>query len=376
MTLRVDEYNRIEQLAEIRSDWSRLLAITERATFFQSLEWLQVYWQHCAADQRLRTLLVSDKERPVGIVPLVVRREMTRVGWLRFLTYPLDYWGSYYGPIGCQPEPVLLAALKHLRNTKRDWDALELRWAGATDELRRSTPAAMRAAGLSAVCSQLDQTALVDLRGSWQEYLAARRSKWRNNLRRWQRKLEDCGRVDYQRFRPAGSTAGDDEPRWDLYDACLQVAAASWQGSSTTGTTLTHDAVRAFLRDVHAAAVRAGSVDVNLISVNHRPVAFAYNYVYRGYVFGLRVGFDPEWSHTGVGNVLYVSALEDSFARGDHTYDLGPGSLECKRPLQTSLRPIYRFSHFPWFPVRAQLLRIKRQWDERRSAQPAEDTSA
>jgi CelD/BcsL family acetyltransferase involved in cellulose biosynthesis len=72
---RVLEINRIEQLDDYRHEWGRLLAETPAASFFQSLEWLESYWRHFGAGQKLRVLIVRDGDRPVGILPLVVRAE-------------------------------------------------------------------------------------------------------------------------------------------------------------------------------------------------------------------------------------------------------------------------------------------------------------
>jgi CelD/BcsL family acetyltransferase involved in cellulose biosynthesis len=126
--------------------------------------------------------------------------------------------------------------------------------------------------------------------------------------------------------------------------------------------------VRAFLRETHAAAAAAGTVDLNLLFLAGEPVAFAYNYVSRGYVYGLRRGYDAGKSREGAGHVLLARTLRDSFARGDRLYDLGVGSLRSKRPFQTCLTPIYRFSHFSPVAPRLQLLRLKRWWEGRGQA--------
>ena len=168
------------------------------------------------------------------------------------------------------------------------------------------------------------------------------------------------------RYRPLGRPHDDGSPRWDLYDACEEIARRSWQGAGTDGTTLSHDGVRGFLREAHEAAAAAGAVDLNLLLIDGVPTAFLYNYHYRGYVSGLRRGYDAQRSRDGAGNVLLAYALRDSFARGDTTYDLGVGSLGSKRHFQTRVVPILRLSHFPLLPVRAQLLRVKRWWQRRR----------
>ena len=358
----VCEINRIDALGDYRDRWSSLLAQTANASFFQSLQWLEVYWRHYGAGQKLRVLVVGAGGQITGIVPLVVRRERTRLGSVRVLTYPLHDWGSFYGPVGPEPEATLAEAMTYVRSSKRDWDILELRWVESNCMDGGSVQRAMRSAGLRCYETVWDNTAVVDLSESWASYFASRPAKWRNNLRRCQKRLNASGHLTFVHYRPLGEAAGDGSPRWDLYDACEQVAERSWQGGSTTGTTLNHASIRPFLRDAHQAAARAGAVDLHLMSLDGQPMAFAYNYHNQGRIAGLRAGFDAGLSREGAGTVLMARAIEESFRHGDRLYDLGVGSLECKRYLVTRLIPIYRYSHFPRAAFRGQLLRLKRSW--------------
>jgi CelD/BcsL family acetyltransferase involved in cellulose biosynthesis len=367
---RVQEINDIAGLDAYRAAWRALLATTPRASFFQSLDWLEVYWRHYGKNQKLRALVVeSDDGAPVGILPLVVRWETTRVGRLRFLTYPLDYWGSFYGPIGADPRAILAAGLQYVAQSKRDWDAIELRWAGEDEFDTADAPATLESQGLGACRTLIDRTALIRLEGlTWDEYLASRGTKWRNNFRRWERRAAELGELSLLRYRPLGELAGDGAPRWDLYDACLGLAERSWQGSSQTGTTLSHASVREFLRDMHAAAARAGGLDLNLLLAGGEPVAFAYNYWRRGYVFGLRIGYDEKNSKYALGNLMYARVIEDSLRRGDEIYDMGPNHIEAKQSLLTEVHPIFRYSHFCRRSLRGQLLHLKRLWDSQDAA--------
>jgi hypothetical protein len=99
---------------------------------------------------------------------------------------------------------------------------------------------------------------------------------------------------------------------------------------------------------------------MSLLYLDERPIAFLYCYVYRGYVCGLRVGFDESASRDGVGNLLYMRVIEDSIRRGDRTLDLGQGYLEAKKPLVTRVVPIYRRTYGNPFSVRGLLWRAKR----------------
>jgi CelD/BcsL family acetyltransferase involved in cellulose biosynthesis len=354
------EINDLEQLAGYRLVWRHLLAQTRGANFFQSPDWFEAYWRHFGAGQRLRTLVVQGSEGHLGILPLVVREERTKLGSMRVLTYPLHDWGTFFGPIGPHPTATLLAGLAHIRRTERDWDVVDLRWVHRDGADARRTSHSMQSLGLNAYEQRWTEASIVDLRGTWDQYWSERDSHWRNNVRRAEKKLAAHGPIEYVRYRPVGAAAGQADERWDLYDECEELARSSWQGSSGSGTTLSHEAVRDYLRDAHASAVHAGGADLNLLLVDGRPAAFAYNYHYRGHVFGLRLGYDPNVAQAGAGHVLMARMLADSFNRGDHTFDLGPGSLAAKRYWKTSVEIGYRYTHFAPTGPRAQLLRLSR----------------
>ncbi len=395
----IREINKLDQLAALRTAWADLLNRTPGGTFFQSLEWLECYWRFYGPDGptpenlRLRVLVVESAGAIVGIVPLMVASEPRRIGPVRVLGYPLHGWGSFYGPIGPDPTATLSAALEHIRRTPRDWDLIDLRWVDPQSD-HGATPQAFESAGLGFESQVWHESAQIELVAGWDDYWQNRKSKWRSNVRRCERLLlkggfntvGDCpdfaqsaeqngtvpfsetvlnqslsqGRLEHVRYRPLGAAAGDDDPRWDLYDACVSLAERSWQGSSTTGTTLSHAAVQDYLRAAHATATAAGAVDLNLLLLNDRPVAFAYNYHYLGWVYGVRSGFDSSAAQDGAGNVLMGKMIEDSFRRGDRLIDLGPNYLECKRHWLTHLQPAYHFTHFHPAGVRAQALRLKR----------------
>jgi CelD/BcsL family acetyltransferase involved in cellulose biosynthesis len=361
----VEEINNLPDLARCRLLWNSLCPGTPNATFLHTLDWLEVYWRHYGSGQKLRALIVSAAGKAIGILPLVVQTESTRLGPVRILTYPLHGWGTVYGPIGPNPTATLLAGLRHVRRTRRDWDLLDLRWVDKTGSDRGRTRRAMELAGFRPREQAWARAAMVEMSGSWEAYWKGRTKKWRHNVRRLHRRLAEQGKLRHIRYRPEGEARGDGDPRWDLYDACVQLSQKSWQNSSQSGTTLCHPSVARYLRETHAVAAKRGALDLNLLLLDGTPAAFVYNYHCRGSVYALRVGFDPRLRAFGPGTVLQQMVFKGSFRRGDHLYDLGVGSLDYKRNWQTSTVTSYRYTHFPATDPRAQLLRVKRWFQDR-----------
>jgi len=372
---RVIEINEMPLLSHIRENWERLWRETPDSGFFQTLPWLEAYWKHFSEGKRLRVLLIVDGETMIGVVPLVVTAEKTRLGTVRVLTYPLADWGNQYGPLGRNPSRLLEIAATHIRTSPRDWEMLDLRWLGPHDQTQSTTQTALQKAGLPAQSGTWTETTILDMEGTWEDYLRSRSPKMRAELRRILRKAPVDDSLEFVRYRPALNCQpyedGQPDPRWDLFEDAVQIASQSWQHDSTTGTTLCHEEVQPFLKETHAEAARLGMLDLCLLYHQDQPAAFCYNYHdTRGNLFGLRRGNTQEARRGGLGNTLMTLMLYDSFQRHDKSLDLGLGALHSKRRWMTDITRIGRCTHYPVHNPKVQLLRLKHWWNARQAPQP------
>lgn len=360
----VVEINDVEELSHYRLVWNSLFAATPSASFFHTIDWLETYWRHFGHDQKLRVLVVYGADEPLGILPLCVRREKYRVSNVRVLTYPLDNWSTWYGPIGPNPAATMFAAMQHLRRTRRDWDMIELRWVPDEKTQGGKTARAMRVAGMFSEKQEYESTSLVDVPATVDEYVASKSPSIRRQIRDTISESFLDGRHEYVRHRPLAAAEGDGDPQWDVYEMCEAVADASWQARVTDGNTLTHSRVREFFRDSHEAASRVGMVDVNLLKVDGRPAAFLYGYHYDRNVVAVRTGFDSETGN-GMGAAVMLKTIEDSCTRGDRVIDFGAGAGEHKRRLRTRTESTYRLTYTPTISWRSQAVRFSRWAKER-----------
>lgn len=367
--IEVQEISDLEELAGYRLLWDSWLANSPHATFFNTWEWLDNYWRHFGQEQQLRVLIARSAGSPIGLLPLCLRAEPHGFGQLHVLTYPLDDWPTWYGPIGSDRATAMLAFAQHIRRAPRDWDMIDLPSSAPPSRDGSRVGRSLRVVGLLTDQQAYRTTSLVDFRGGWDDYLAGKSRKVRHEMRRTLRRVFDDGDVEYIRHRPRPAREGDGDPRWDLFAMCQQVALASWQSTSSTGTTITHERVRNFLRDAHAIAAHHGMVDVNLLLVDGRPAAFAYNYHFHGRLTGLRIGYDASLGRSGPGRpgwgtALMLSSIEDSCQRGDVSLDLGPGETPFKRRLRTHTEASYRLVYAPLDSWRSQAVRLSR-WARR-----------
>jgi CelD/BcsL family acetyltransferase involved in cellulose biosynthesis len=355
----VTEINELDELAALRCTWRALLQQTPGYSFFQTLDWLQAAWTHYPLPQKLRVILVERDGAPLGIVPFCVRTERRRLGSLRVLTYPLDDWGTFYGPIGAAPDAAYGAALAHIARTPRDWDLIDLRWGDQAALEFMSLAESFRAAGLPCLVRPRMEVRICRMTAGWDAYVQSRSRNWRQKMRRDVEALErKAGAVRLLRYRPAAGE-GTDREHDEIYDLCADIAKRSWQSEAESQSTLSSPRVRDVLRRLHRQAAALGMLDTNLLLVGDRPVAFNYNYLAERRTYGLRSGFDRTVGLENCGKTLIFKMLEDAFRRGDEEYSFGPGRQPYKDRFANEMRYAYTFRHYARRSLRSQLLNLR-----------------
>lgn len=356
----VREVNDITELRAYQSFWKGLLAKTPQASFFQTLEWLEIYWRHYGQGKRLRVLLVQVDCQILGIVPLVQQVERTKAGSVTVLTYPLDGWGSFYGPLGSDTAATLYAVAQYLSADRREWDMLDLRWIDPEVDRGRAF-SALRCHGLQPADLPWHASYGIELSGDFTGYLANRTPHFRERLRRASHAIMTEG-IQGVRYRPIGGTANFGGADLALYEECVSVAARSWQGHSTSGTTLSHPQTAAYFRDCFIAAAQLGMLDLVTLRRQEEVVAFCYNFHHRGRVQGIRMGYVPELQHLGLGTLTMAYQIQDSYLRGDCLIDLGPEHADVKQRWMNRTLPARRVCYYSPLSLPARVLRWGHWW--------------
>jgi CelD/BcsL family acetyltransferase involved in cellulose biosynthesis len=355
------EVNDLQALDKLRPTWQQLLGQTANHSFFQTLEWLEATWPSYAHQQRLRVVVVQRDGEPLGIVPWCVRSEPRRVGVVRVLTYPLDDWGTFYGPLGPQPRETMRAAFNHLAMTPRDWDLIDLRWVDESAPEFITIGEALREQEFDYRARPRMEVRFCRFNVGWDAYCRSRSRNWRRKMRHDIEVLEEAGQVELLRHRPDPGCDGAAPEHAEIYATCERIAERTWQAGDDSQSTLSSPRVRDALLRAHRAAASLGMLDTNILMVGGRPAAFNYNYVAERRTYGLRCGYDPTLGLEGCGRVLLYMMLEDSFRRGDVEYNFGPGRQSYKERFATEQRYAYTFRHFARFSLKSQLLHFKEE---------------
>ncbi len=311
--MRVVEVNSIDGLPGLRLAWRSLLGDTPGAGFHQSCEWMEEIYRHQQPTSRLRVLLVTEGSEMVGILPFVQTLRSTPLGSLRVVGYPSDRWSPFQGPIGPHPTATLMAGLRYLSDIQHGWDVLELGGVNLAMPDYQRTRTALQVADMR--FQETDDGSpcdVIELQQQPNDFVASLRLVQRQPIASDEHRRIDRDVLTFERHRPRGAMYDDANPRWDLFERCLELPNENQQPD---------DVSKQILRNIHASACRSGAADMSVLRHGNEILACCYNVHIAGVlvcVFGgtsdsqLPTVVDRSFMHR-----LVARMLEDSVARHD-----------------------------------------------------------
>ena len=292
----------METFAELADEW-HVLAERNR-NVFGTLEWAQTWWRHFGTDPEPRPSLVPS----VAVLPLYV----DRVGPFRLLRFIGHGHADQVGPV-CAPEErdVAAAALRDVLDSGGFHlflgEGLAPGWAepiGARVIERAASP----------VVTLTEST--------WEEFLAARSSNFRQQVRTAERRLGQRG----LRFRLA-----DDPGRLDQdLDVLFALHRARWPGSPWFAY------AEAFHRDFATRALERGWLRLWILELDGSPAGAWLGYRFAGVESYYQAGRDPALERERVGFVLLAHSIREALADGMSEYRLLRGDESFKYRFATA----------------------------------------
>ena len=276
----------MSDLAAVEDDWRELAG--RGRNVFATWEWADAWWRHFGRSRELRVR----HEAGLYVLPLYLERQ----GPFRLLRFIGSGHSDEVGPIGDASRAS--AAFAEERGFHLFLgDEMAPGWAeplGARVVERTSSP-------------------VIELSGSWDDYLGARSSNFRGQVRSAERRLENAA------YRLAtGETLGAD------LDTLFGLHRARWPGSHWFSD------AEAFHRDFAAIALERGWLRLWMLELAGKPAAAWLGYRFNGVESYYQAGRDPALQRERVGFVLLAHTIREAIQDGMSEYRLLRGDESFK----------------------------------------------
>jgi CelD/BcsL family acetyltransferase involved in cellulose biosynthesis len=362
--------------AALAPAWEGLQAGACVTSVFETFDWQYLWWRHYGRGRPLRLLLARSAGALVGILPLFVDVETVAIAapvrLLRLVGTGGDTSPDDLGPVlAAGREREVAGALADAVLALPGWDVLLMSDLQPENAFRAALAARAAAAGLATRQGRSERIAYLALPASYESWLQSLHRDRRYRVRHIRKKLAAAHPARFFVWDdPATLAAG--------IDTLVRLHLKRWRGRSESFSSPQYLAFHAALM---AACLERDRLRLYCLEISGAIAAMYYFYRFRGRVYLMQSGFDPELAAWKPGQVLLGHVVEHAigerhevldFLRGDHRYkdELATGVRETVfydvfRP--TLAAYLYRTRRIYLPAVKARLGDLRRRFGRRDS---------
>lgn len=310
--------------AEFKSDWDRL---TERGGNEPSVsfEWTTALLaSHVQENDKIVCIVLKRGELVVGIVPLVLR-PLRILGQTFVTAFPVCELSNTHSDLLLEEvsEPVLAAFVDALYDRKLRWDVFGMTRLLESHPLGALWCGALRRRWKLFEVTREQPSFYLSLVKTYDGYLQQRSGRFRNALKRIERKLRSKG--------PVRILSQDDFANFDAaYEVLLSIEQRSWkQDQGTSIAAVSRQA--AFYRGLCAQAFQRKQLHLGFLSLDGRPVAYNLGLIANGTYYYLKTSYDHAERPFSPATFLRAKLVEELIKRGVKHMDFPAEPYEWER---------------------------------------------
>lgn len=319
-----------EGIESLREEWQ---ALYQRHGEELSLSYA---WSHAIASNYaapgddVRTIALRRGDTVVGILPLITRAARRA---FRHVTPLAEEYNTHSDWLVAEPSPEIADAfVLGLAASGIDWDRYRMSRVLEHNALLPHFLAALRHRRIRYLLRTEPPSYVLRLPDGYSAYLAARSAKFRNHLKRVEKKIL-ARRADVTVLVPRQSTVGVAE----VFDRILAIEHASWKHAHGWAMS-SESATTAFWRQVCESIWAEGRAHVQFLAIDGRPAAYNLGYVVGDTYAYLKTTFASEFREMGAATFLRARLIEDLIARGIRLVDFPGEPYEWERQWTTDVR--------------------------------------
>lgn len=301
-----------EPIESLEAVWTALLERSRTQNVFVTWSWLATWWQHFRRERQLRCYVVRDNGEPIAIVPLCIESRRVRIGQVRVLRN-VGY-GDVVNPdfldalVVAGREQQVADAIAPQLISARDWDFAEF---GELDPQGSLLALAQRWHDRHRFEQRVDQRSIcpyIPLPKTFDAFLAARNSHFRQQLRRYRRVIERELKVEWRRV---GVDISVDEGIAHLTRLHQERMEATERGGN-----FKKGDYQAFHRDLALRLAEHGALFFWVLFSGGESIATHYGYLHDRTYYGYQMGFTHKHARFSPGHYMTGVVIEKLIALG------------------------------------------------------------
>lgn len=296
----------------LSKEWTELLPRAYSDNVFLTPTWQNLWWTQFSKSGKLHLLAFRDREKLIGIAPLIEKNSsiyfLGDTDLFDYHDFIVDskYLDDFYDKLSSY-------------FTASPWSSIKLHSLGNESPTLKQLPGKICSMGWNSKIVLEDSVPGMNLPQNWDEHLAKLGKKHRHELKRKIRRLEDNGPYNV-------ISSGDVNSSKVSIEEFLDLMKASKEEKSRF---MTADREVFFREMVHVLSSEK-TLNLYFLEVQDHIVASAICFDYNGSRFLYNSGYNPQFSHLSVGLILKAFTVRDAIESGFHYFDFLRGDEPYK----------------------------------------------
>ena len=291
----------VTELSEIAAQWDALWQISPTCQPTTRAALVQHWCKSFANSENFSAITVRDDHKLLAALPLVPNNLM---GIFPAYSLPTNCWcnaGDLLIAPTADPVAICNCLIRGLGSLDRPFivfDEVEInsdRWQAFVTALRSMGKQHRITTGTTA--------GVVNILHDWPAYQKSWSSNHRHAVKKSIRRLEGEGKLAVERIQHPTSDLDC------LLKECFAIEDRGWKGAEGTSVLKTTGMLD-FMQKEAALVAAAGSLDLWLLRLDGRLIAFEYCHFSKGTCFSHKISFDPAFKKFGPGRILRYFQLE------------------------------------------------------------------
>jgi CelD/BcsL family acetyltransferase involved in cellulose biosynthesis len=356
-SLAVTRIQDIQSFEALRSDWTNILSRSHTRDIFLTWEWMFAWWKNIGQHKnRLWLLLIQDGEKPVGILPLMLNSK--KKSFIKFKR--LENIGNpdcdVSGIISPEPRAAAKAAVKYLEEHAGEWDILEINEMPYTSPETDGLVSSIKQGGYG-LRETTEEHFHIPFEQTWEHYYKSLSKNLKHNFKRRLKRAKEMGNVKIERYSGNGL-------QWEHFQTIFKI-----NEKSNFPDLYRSEENQSFHKDLFMLMQEQNWIQIEILSIDEKPIAFHYGFLYDGKYEDWRGGIDKDYEFIAPGKLLMMLSLEERFKTGFRENDF----LRGKHSYKTDWLPLTRdFISIQAFNNRNIKSRLAYIWTKRKKTNQTE----
>jgi len=320
----VEVISQSPDVTPFRDEWQTLYerCATEPSTSF---EWSEALTHsHVAGDEAFALLRMRRDDAVTGLIPLTARR-MPVMGYPVVVLGPLSEHYNTHSDLLVRDldDEALSALISALQTIDVRWDVFRMSTLLDDHAILQCASRGFAGQGLTPQVRAAHASYFLSLPSTYDEYLAERSAKFRNHLKRIEKKIDSAGVPEVREVTSPADVA-------DGFEALLQIERQSWKHAHGTAISAVPRQT-VFYRRLCEGAASARRLHLQLLSIDGSPVAYNLGYLSHNAYAYLKTSVVERFKALGVATYLRARLVESMIGRGVEQIDFPAEPYEWER---------------------------------------------